>query len=434
MRYVSTVFVLLALWGGLTCAAEVPFGAYLDFNTGEGKLLKLSAVGDGSREPAEIDGARCVKTDPAGHRYYLYFDVDDYYIYGGQQDVLVTVEYYDNGASGFSLSYDGKNGSWTGGGSAPREDSRKWRTYTFRLKDARFTNRSNSNDFRLNNSRGEPLYVRFVGLSMATMDLSAKAPFLSADGESKTEINVFLKDHWGLPRKEGKVTLSATSGRIASPVEIKNGVGTAAYVSGKEPGTVKIEASAGALSGNATLTLLPTKGNLLLQKAVVDEFEPGEDTWKAFNHNGGGAASALSKVADPAYSGSGALKIVYRGTRDYVYLECFAPALRLPGAPKKLSVWARGSGGDTLELFVRLRDQTGQLFQFPLGEIKGSGWTQLSGDVSSPQSANSHWAGAADGIIHYPFTLYALVVQGGMTETEIFLDRLEVESYVGVAD
>ncbi len=426
---------MLVLFSCLVFAGEYPYGAYLNFATGESRFLKLGPI-DGARcdEIGEIDGVRCLKTDPARGKYYINVDVDDYYIYGGKQDVYVTVEYYDNGADSVAVTYDGVQGTWTGGGSAPRGDTRRWRTHTFKFKDAQFTNRDGQTDFRINNHvPKEPLYVRFIGVTMAMIELAPTRSFVSADGQSQTEVKIYLKDHWGLPAKDGEVRLSADHGQISSELEIKDGVGTAVFRSDKTPGPVKIEAATGNLSRTAVLTQLPTQGELALQKTVVEDFEAIGNSWQSFYHSGGAGASKLSATQNPVYSGSGALKIAYNSTSDYVYLECFSPSLRLPGAPKKLSIWTRGSNGGELKLSVRLRDTTGQIFQFDLGEIKGDAWRQLSCDVSDP-AKGGYWSGAADGIIHYPVALYALVVTDGKQQTEVFLDRLEVEAYVGLTN
>lgn len=96
------------------------------------------------------------RTDQASGNPFMFFDIDDGYIYDGTNEVRITITYWDHGTDRFRLQYDsvsgpryaqpeGSSGTWV-----QKQNSGQFRTVTFHLTDARFANGlSGSTDFAI---------------------------------------------------------------------------------------------------------------------------------------------------------------------------------------------------------------------------------------------------------------------------------------------
>ncbi len=125
----------------------------------------LRARRNGAVEAVEVNGEGAVRAAAGPAAAFIYFDVDDTYLYfnDGRFDVVVTVEVLGARAPqsvGFNLFYDARSGyrftpwQWV--------DAREgWVAYTFRLEDVNFANTWGW-DFAINvgANRGEDLTVR----------------------------------------------------------------------------------------------------------------------------------------------------------------------------------------------------------------------------------------------------------------------------------
>jgi len=122
---------------------------------------------NGAVEPVEVGGTEAVRTNVGRDVMYVYFDVDDSFLYfvEGGVPVEVTVEVWGAGAPrvlGFNLLYDSTGGyrftpwHWV-------EARQGWVTYTIRIADANFANTWGW-DFAINaaGNRVENLTVRVV--------------------------------------------------------------------------------------------------------------------------------------------------------------------------------------------------------------------------------------------------------------------------------
>ncbi|MBM3883441.1 MAG: hypothetical protein FJ387_27665 [Verrucomicrobia bacterium] len=107
-----------------------------------------------------------LRTDHRNGSDRIYFNVDDRFLKGGRNRVLVKVTYLDNHRGPWQLEYDA-------GEKAPHKPAKpvvgigdgKWRTVTVELEDAAFENRQHGwADFRLRNDGHSDLTVRFVRL------------------------------------------------------------------------------------------------------------------------------------------------------------------------------------------------------------------------------------------------------------------------------
>lgn len=132
------------------------------------KGLKNVQVSDGATEPAEIGGKSCRKSVVTKHGpAYLYFAVDDSYLFLDTTDVEVDIEFYDHTAGMFTIQYDSADpNAFMGGSYATCPDSVTmtgsgvWRTETLRLPGVLFGNRQNSScDLRIHTAVSD-LHVR----------------------------------------------------------------------------------------------------------------------------------------------------------------------------------------------------------------------------------------------------------------------------------
>jgi hypothetical protein len=92
----------------------------------------------------------------------MYFEVDDYFFFDGDETFEVTVEYLDQGAREFLIEYDSSDPRLVRSGSAiPRRAApadrrqRPVEAVTMKIEHARFAGRSNNADFRLNVLQGD---------------------------------------------------------------------------------------------------------------------------------------------------------------------------------------------------------------------------------------------------------------------------------------
>lgn len=137
-------------------------------NTEQG-LYNMSYRGraNGAVESVEVGGVEAVRTNAAKDIVFIYFDVDDSFLYyvDGRTAVEISVEVRGAAAPqqlGFNVLYDGMTGyrftpwQWV-------EAKDGWVTYTFRLSDANFSNTWGW-DFAINaaGNKKEDLTVRSV--------------------------------------------------------------------------------------------------------------------------------------------------------------------------------------------------------------------------------------------------------------------------------
>lgn len=86
------------------------------------------------------------RTDQATNNPYMFFDIDDYYMYDGLNQAEITITYWDHGNDRFRVQYDSTTGpkyAQPAGSTNPwvqKQNSNQFRKATFRLIDARFAN------------------------------------------------------------------------------------------------------------------------------------------------------------------------------------------------------------------------------------------------------------------------------------------------------
>ena len=81
---------------------------------------------------------------------------------------------------------------------------------------------------------------------------------------------------------------------------------------------------------------------------------------------------------------------------------------KIEGMPKVLGLWVYGDGSGN-RVRLRMTDSTGQTFQ-PVGEkVDWRGWRYVEFPMAEFGQAE-HWAGAGDGVVHYPIRWDALML------------------------
>nr|WP_237179003.1 S-layer homology domain-containing protein [Paenibacillus sp. MMS18-CY102] len=129
---------------------------------------------------------------PGDRTLYLYMNVDDGYLFDNStQDVYVSVEYLDQGSGTIVLQYDaqGDNMGFKDAPAYTYGDSGQWKSYTFKLSDAKFANRTNGADFRIGISgNGAPANNPDMSVHAVTV---TKAKRVGAPANAKVYATVY---------------------------------------------------------------------------------------------------------------------------------------------------------------------------------------------------------------------------------------------------
>ncbi len=129
-------------------------------------------------------------------------------------------------------------------------------------------------------------------------------------------------------------------------------------------------------------------------------------TWKRGDQPNG----TFVQSAEQVHSGSYAGKLTYNfpsGGNDFVV---FLQTYKLGGRPNQISAWVYGDGRKHY-LNVWVRDAAGETWQFPLGQVKHTGWQQMVAwlDPAAPWPAG-HIDGPSNGALDYPIDFRGLVL------------------------
>lgn len=129
-------------------------------------------------------------------------------------------------------------------------------------------------------------------------------------------------------------------------------------------------------------------------------------TWK----RGDQANGTFTQSSEQAHSGSHSGKLAYNfpsGGNDFVV---FSQTFRLGGRPNQISAWVYGDGSKHY-LNIWLKDANGETWQFTLGQVKHTGWQQMTAwlDPGAPWPAG-HIDGPANGAVDYPIDFRAVAL------------------------
>ncbi|MBD3181684.1 hypothetical protein GF312_05280 [Candidatus Poribacteria bacterium] len=183
MRFFKYIFILFTMFLVIICfnaySKEDPVEGqdYVWIDLGEeneGFLLNQKELADGVSEPDEIAGVDC-RLQPfpyagPGHNH-MYFDIDDSFIFGGDHEVWIVMEYFDIG-TGIDCQYDSNgagpvDGAFRGSGDGAfemltPENTETWRFHVWYMPDGRFENRGNGCDFRFSTHGVDDMWINRV--------------------------------------------------------------------------------------------------------------------------------------------------------------------------------------------------------------------------------------------------------------------------------
>ena len=87
------------------------------------------------------EGRYTRRTDIATNNPYMYFDIDDGYLFDIHERVRLNVTYYDSGTDSFEVHYDAWSDPNKLAGVVQKSNTGQWKTVSWELTDARFGNR-----------------------------------------------------------------------------------------------------------------------------------------------------------------------------------------------------------------------------------------------------------------------------------------------------
>ena len=145
----------------------------------DGILLTQSEQTDGVTEAAVQDKVDCLENPwpyngPGSN--HMYFKIDDSFLFGGNHEAWIVMEYFDsNEAEKIDCQYDSngvgpRDGAFRGAENdaflvVKPEGTDKWRVHIWVIKDGRFENRANGSDFRFSSRGKGPIWINRVWVS-----------------------------------------------------------------------------------------------------------------------------------------------------------------------------------------------------------------------------------------------------------------------------
>ncbi len=163
-----------------------------------------------------------------------------------------------------------------------------------------------------------------------------------------------------------------------------------------------------------------------VSSAVVEDFEASPAAW--FVAAGSGS---IERVTTPRTTGTSALSVDYDVTTASLQLaprtSQAAPELR--ELPRRFSVDVRGDASWNV-LYLQLRDATGEIFHYRMGNLDTAGWETFSVEPGRSSPATT-LGGDGDAVLDLPIHVFRLVLDrnpGGTSQVSTFtLDRLAWE-------
>jgi len=146
LRILSLLLLSLPLLGG---GGHISSVSIILGETNQSLGISCPSGGDGVNYPTTLSGKSARYNDQENRSFYIYFQVDDSFIFGGKNEVYITMEYFDDFGP-FTIQYDSVDKPYKDLPMEMRLGSYKWQKITFHIKDAQFSNRQNwQADFRI---------------------------------------------------------------------------------------------------------------------------------------------------------------------------------------------------------------------------------------------------------------------------------------------
>jgi len=187
-----------------------------------------------------------------------------------------------------------------------------------------------------------------------------------------------------------------------------------------------------------TASLAVFAGAMLLSAVAAPSLAtasgPGSVVLSEFDNTGdwhlGASGGTLSTVTSPKTSGTGALKVDYNLTSaTSVSIQPAGTPDELPGLPRHISLDVYGDGSWNV-VYFDVRDATGEMLRYWVGNLSFTGWQTMSVDVGSAVPV-SGLSGNEDKVLDLPISFGQLVIyrNNGATKlaSTIYVDKLVYE-------
>ena len=158
-----------------------------------------------------------------------------------------------------------------------------------------------------------------------------------------------------------------------------------------------------------TSTVAPTQTSTPSRPGLIFDFEQ-ELAWRRGDQPYGQFDHSTEQVWAGAFSGR--LRYDFPAVGDNFVVFLARPSAPLPGKPTGLVAWVYGNGSDHF-LNAWIQDAVGEVRQYTFGRITHQGWLQMTAWFDEERGwPNSHISGPDNGIIDYPASFYAFVLDG----------------------
>ena len=152
-----------------------------------------------------------------------------------------------------------------------------------------------------------------------------------------------------------------------------------------------------------------------LSTQLLESFDSAETNWFSANE-----AGSITNVLTPRTQGSGAVRIAYNfGVASQVLIGAVRTKTtpELPGLPRRISLDVNGDGTWNT-IYLQVRDATGEIFHYWMGNLHYSGWKTMSVEpgVTAPATTIS---GNADGILDLPIQIFRVIVDHNPGESRL---------------
>jgi large repetitive protein len=175
-----------------------------------------------------------------------------------------------------------------------------------------------------------------------------------------------------------------------------------------------------ALAGQA----LPAVAVGPLSATLVESYDNSLADWQVASGPG-----TFTSVASPKSQGTAAMKIDYDfngGTQLVLAPKRTTSAVELPGLPRRVSIDVNGDTSWNV-VYLQLRDATGEIFHYRLGNVSFSGWQTMSVEPGHVAPTTT-LSGNADGVLDLPIQLFRVILDrnpGGLkTVSSIVVDNV----------
>ena len=181
-----------------------------------------------------------------------------------------------------------------------------------------------------------------------------------------------------------------------------------------------------ALAALAATTLLPSVTPTVLAAASG----PSSSVWNEFDNAADWqlSASVGTEVGSPKTSGSGALKVDYNLTStSSASIQRTGTPGDFQGLPRRVSMDVYGDGSWNV-VYFEVRDATGEILRYWVGNLSFTGWQTMSVDIGSAVPVSGQ-GGNADKVLDLPAKFAQVVIYKNNPKvvSTIYLDRLAYE-------